>query len=118
MAKEKLVTIKEADITNNCPECFNQDMRITFYQKHKYGKLYDRTTNEISHSIKCNTCSSMIYPVNWTQDIERIFEYYQKMATPEKASIRFTRLFYILMLLLVAVVAGGIYVLIAGVIQF
>lgn len=118
MAKEKLVTIKEADITNNCPECFNQDMRITFYQKHKYGKLYDRTTNEISHSIKCNTCSSMIYPVNWTQDIERIFEYYQKMAAPEKASIRFTRLFYILMLLLVAVVAGGIYVLIAGVIQF
>lgn len=115
MAKEKLVTLKESDIPNNCPACFNQDLRITFYQKHKYGRFYDRTTNEISHNIKCNKCRSTIYPVDWTDDIERIFEYYQKMADPEKASVRFTSLFYILALLLVALIGAGIYLLIMGI---
>ncbi|MGB5461458.1 MAG: hypothetical protein WBM85_15990, partial [Eudoraea sp.] len=60
MAKEKLVVIKEADITNNCPECFNQDMKITFYQKHLYGRLYHKITSKVSHQIKCNTCESII----------------------------------------------------------
>jgi len=26
MAKEKLVIIKEANLNNNCPECFNQEL--------------------------------------------------------------------------------------------
>ncbi len=118
MAKEKLEIIKEADLTNNCPECFNQDMKITFYQKHKYGKLYHRTTNEVSNKIKCNKCGSVIYPVNWTEDIERIFEYYQKMVTPEKASIKFTALFYILIISLVILIGVGIYLFQSGIIQF
>lgn len=118
MAKEKLEIIKDADLTNNCPECFNQDMKITFYQKHKYGKFYRRTTNEVSNKIKCNKCGSVIYPVNWTEDIERIFEYYQKMVTPEKASIKFTALFYILIISLVILIGVGIYLFQSGIIQF
>ena len=118
MSKEKLVVLKEANITNNCPECFNQDMKITFKQKHKYGKLYDRTTNEVTHTIKCNTCESIIYPVNWTEDIERIFNYYKKMVEPEKASTRFTSLFYILVVSLLVIIGIGIYLWQSGVIQF
>ena len=94
MGKEELKVIKEAAITNNCPECFNQDMQITFHQKHIRGRLFHRITNEITHKIRCNTCNSIIYPVNWTEDIERIFDYYQKMATPEKAAIKFTSQFF------------------------
>lgn len=109
-----MVTLKESDIPNNCPECFNQDLRISFYQKHKYGRFYDRTTNDISHRIQCHKCGSTIYPVDWTDDIERIFGYYQKMAIPEKASIRFTKLFYILILLLLALVAAGVYLFVSG----
>ena len=66
MAKEELEVIKEANITNNCPECFNQDMKIIFYQKHKHSKFFHQTTDEVSHQIKCNKCDSIIYPVNWT----------------------------------------------------
>ena len=118
MSKEKLVVLKEADLTNNCPECFNQDMKITFQQKHKYGKLYDRTTSEVTHTIKCNKCESIIYPVNWTEDIERIFNYYQKMVTPEKASIRFTSLFYTLIISIIVLVGVGAYLWQSGIIQF
>ena len=39
MAEIKLVVIKEANVTNNCPECFNQDLKLSFYQKHSYGKF-------------------------------------------------------------------------------
>ena len=94
MAKEKFVLIKEANLTNNCPECFNQDLMLIFYQKHRYGKLFHSVTGEISNQIICNKCGSDVYPSKWTDDIERIFEYYQKMVSPEKTSLKFTNLFY------------------------
>ncbi|MFH6603373.1 hypothetical protein ACEZ3G_07790 [Maribacter algicola] len=118
MAREKLEVIKEADLTNNCPECFNQDLKLTFYQKHLYGKLFHRTTGEITNKVTCNKCGSNIYPVKWTDDIERIFEYYQKMVEPEKASIRFTRLFYIIILLSIVLIAAAVYLYLQGLIQF
>jgi len=117
MKKEKLEVIKEADITNNCPECFNQDMKITFYQKHIYGRLFHRITNEVTHKIKCNKCDSVIYPINWTDDIERIFNYYQKMVSPEKASVRFTALFYLLGISLIVMVGVVIFLVKKGIIQ-
>ncbi len=114
MAKEKLVTIKQAILTNNCPECYNQDLKLSFFQRHRYGKLYHRTTSDVTHQLVCNTCGSTIYPVKWTDDIERSFGYYQKMVVPEKGSLRFTALFWILMLLLIAVVGAGVYFFIEG----
>ena len=109
MAKEELKIIKEAELTNNCPECFNQELKLTFYQKHKFAILYHKTSGEVTHEIKCKTCHSIIYPVSWTEDIERVFDFYRKMVTPNRAAIKFTMLFYILILILIVLVAGGIY---------
>ncbi|CAM4116213.1 hypothetical protein [Zobellia nedashkovskayae] len=111
MANEKLVIIKEADLTNNCPECFSQDLKLSFYQKHKQGKLFNSITNEVTYKIVCNKCGTDIYPVSWTDDIERSFKYYQKMVVPDRSTVTFTSLFWILTLLLVAVVAAGVYFL-------
>ena len=58
----------------------------------------------------------MIYPVTWTEDIERVYDYYQKMIAPDRASIRFTTLFYVLTLLLIIVVAAGVYIIMEGII--
>ena len=109
MAKEKQVAIKDAEITNNCPECFNQELKLTFYQKHTFTSFYHKTTGEVTHEIKCKKCYSIIYPVNWTPDIERVFEYYNKLVEPDKKSTRFTTLFFILLLLLLALLGTGIY---------
>lgn len=116
MVKEKMVVLKEAKLTNNCPECFNQELKLTFYQKHTYGKFYDRTTKDTTHEIKCAKCNSLIYPVTWTEDIERVYDYYRKLVAPKKATITFTSLFYILVLLLITVIAIGVYFLIQEVI--
>ena len=110
MAKEKLIVLKQADITNNCPECFNQDMTLSFFQKHLYSRFYHKITAEIQHQIKCNKCESVIYPVKWTDDIERIFDYYQKTVEPQKAQLIFTPWFYGIWFGLI-LIAGALYYL-------
>ncbi|AYN69432.1 hypothetical protein D1013_19610 [Euzebyella marina] len=112
MAKEKLVLLKEADLTNNCPECFNQDLKLSFYQKHYHTKFARRTSNEITHELICNKCKCHIYPVSWTEDIERTFDYYQKMVRPKPSSLNLTTLFWVLLFVLIAVVGIGVYLLI------
>ena len=109
MVQEKMQVIKEADLTNNCPECFNQELKLTFSQKHKFGRLYHRTTDEVVSEIKCKKCGSIIYPVNWTEDIERVYDYYLKMVGKPKSSIRFTMLFYVIVVFLIILVALGVY---------
>ncbi|WP_222981985.1 hypothetical protein [Flagellimonas meishanensis] len=116
MAKEKRIAIKEADITNNCPECFNQELELTFYQKHTYNALFHRTTNLVTHEIQCKKCHSIIYPVKWTPDIERVFEYYNKLVEPDRSSVRFTWLFFVLLILMIALVAAGVYLYMEGLI--
>jgi hypothetical protein len=118
MAKEELIVIKEADLTNNCPECFNQDMKLTFFQKHLITRFYNRTTSEISNKITCNKCGSVVYPVQWTENIERSFEYFQKMVIPEPKSVKFTKFFYILLVLIIVLAGAAIYLYTAGIIQF
>lgn len=118
MAKEKLIVIKEAHLNNNCPECFNQDLNLTFYQKHTYGSFFHKTTGDLSHKLVCNTCKTTIYPVSWTEDIERMYAYYQKTAVPAQKSSKPTLLFYGLLLFLLALVAGAIYLFVFGSIQF
>jgi len=116
MAKEKLVVISESDFTNNCPECFNQELKITFYQKHIESKLYHKVTSEVDHEMQCKTCGSTIYPIKWTENIERVFEYYRKMVTPEPSSMQFTPLFYLLFGLLALLIGAVIYLYSQGII--
>ncbi len=80
--------------------------------------MYHKITAEVTHQIKCNKCGSTIYPAQWTDDIERIFNYYQKMAVPEKSAVRFTKLFYAVLLLLLFAVAGAAYLFMEGLIPF
>ncbi|WP_372945130.1 hypothetical protein, partial [Muriicola sp.] len=114
MAKEQLEMIKEADLTNNCPECFNQDLKLTFYQKHLISRFFNRTTSEVSHEIKCLTCGSVIYPVSWTEDIERSFEYFQKLTTPRPGSVKLTALSVWLLIVLLVLLGVSAYLYQAG----
>jgi hypothetical protein len=104
--KEKNILIKEAQLTNNCPECFSdEDLTLYFYQRIKSNRFYIKVTREITQNIICKKCKSTIFPARWTDDIERVFTYYDKTVQPRKASLRFTSTFYILILLLVIMVA-------------
>ncbi|GAA4889296.1 hypothetical protein GCM10023311_11650 [Flaviramulus aquimarinus] len=84
---EKLIDIKEVTLKNNCPECYNTNgLRLMFKQKIVETKFYKSITSEINHEITCKTCNSIIYPVQWTDDIDRVFEYQKRAFVPKKSS--------------------------------
>jgi DNA-directed RNA polymerase subunit M/transcription elongation factor TFIIS len=114
MAREQQIVIKEAILKNNCPECFNQELKVVFYQKHLISRFYNKTTNQVSQEIHCTKCGSLIYPVKWTEDIERSFEYFQKMTTPEPKSLRLTNLAYGLIAFLIVLIGSLSYLYYEG----
>lgn len=110
--KEKDVLIKEAKLTNNCPECFsNEDLILYFHQRIKSNRFYMKVTDSVTKTIVCNKCKSTIYPVNWTDDIERVFDYFDKMVKPKKASLKFTSVTYIITILSIILIAAVITLL-------
>jgi len=90
--QDKLITIKEVLLKNNCPECYNnQGLQLTFKQRFIETSFYKQITSEIQHSIFCKTCNSIIYPVQWDEHIERVFEYQKKTFVPKPTSRQFKK---------------------------
>lgn len=101
---KKLVTTKEVVLTNNCPECYSKEgLRLSFKQKVINTKFYKSITSKISHEIACKTCNTIIYPVKWTDDIERVFEYQKKVFVPRKASISLKKASWIVIIIIIAI---------------
>lgn len=101
--------IKQARLVNNCPECFSKDSLIlTFYQKNVRSLFFKQETAEITDSMVCEKCKTTIYPVRWTDDIERVHEFYAKTVQPRK-SFKLTIAAYLLIVLVLAAVAFAVY---------
>lgn len=84
---DEFIPIKEVTLKNNCPECFSTEgLRLTFKQRFKENQYYKSITADIDQEINCNTCNNKIYPVQWTNDIERVVEYQKRAFTPKKTS--------------------------------
>lgn len=78
-----------AKINNNCPECFSTEgLEFSFSQEEKENKLYSKASNDIEEVLFCHNCQHTIYPVNWTEDIERVYAYQKKLATPKNTSYK------------------------------
>lgn len=84
---ENELTLKEVCLNNNCPICYSKKgLRLTFKQKTVETTFYKSITAEITNEMECNTCNSIIYPVQWTDSLERVFEYQRKLVVSKKAS--------------------------------
>lgn len=106
---EKLITIKEVDLINNCPECYNTNgLQLTFKQKFIETSLYRSITNDTTQAIHCKTCSTDIFPVMWTEDIERVFAYQQKAFVPKTASTKLKKKAWLLISLFAVLILSGI----------
>lgn len=89
---EKFITISEVALNNNCPECYSKDgLHLTFKQKFIETKFYKSITSEVKHFIECKTCNNAIYPVQWTDDIERVVAYKKRAFEPKKTSTYFKK---------------------------
>ena len=110
---EKLITVKEVSLKSNCPECYSTEgLKLTFKQKFKETKFYKSLTNDIVEELTCSKCNTTIYPVSWTDDIERVYAYQKKAFTPKPSSIKLKRLAWILFIVIDIIAA---FLIIAGV---
>ncbi|MGB1307844.1 MAG: hypothetical protein ACPG6B_02960 [Oceanihabitans sp.] len=108
---EKHITIKEVSLNNNCPECYNtKGLQLTFKQKFIETSLYRSITNETTHEIHCNTCNTTIYPVMWTDDIERVFTYQQKAFVAKKTSTKLKKKAWFLVLAITLLIVNAILI--------
>ena len=106
---EKLITIKEIELNNNCPECYNTNgLTLTFKQKFVETKFFKSITNDISHEFFCKTCNTVIYPERWDENIERVFEYQKKAFAPKKPSTKYKKLTYILIVIISIIIIAGV----------
>ena len=112
--QDRFIHIKEVALKNNCPVCFsNKGLHLSFKQRLVDTKLYKSITSKIKHELDCKNCNSPIYPVQWTDDIEQVFEYHKKAFTPKKTALKLKTVSWILMavllLTLTAIVSLIIY---------
>jgi hypothetical protein len=102
---EKLITIKDVLLNNNCPECFSKEgLELTFKQKFIETKFSKSITQEVTTQMHCNVCETAIYPVTWTEDIERVYNYHMKAFEPKKASIKYKPVFWVVIGVIAVVV--------------
>lgn len=98
--------LHSAKINNNCPECFSADgLEFTFSQSEKENQLYSKASKKIEEMLYCHSCGNIIYPVNWNDDIERVYSYNKKLANPKSSGYKLKPLAY-LIILLDAIVLG------------
>ncbi|ETN94596.1 hypothetical protein [Zhouia amylolytica] len=105
--KPNKLKIEDFTLANNCPECYAQEaMVLTFYQEQIKNGFFEKLTKKINHSIFCQKCKQQIYPVKWTEDIERVYDFYYKTLSP-KSAFKLTKLGIILIAtLLLSVIAA------------
>jgi len=99
------IILKETKLNNNCPECYSKDgMTLYFKQEIQQSKFHIRTKKNILEHIQCSKCENVIYPGQWTADIERVYSYHKKTITATSGSLKFTALFYILFAIILFII--------------
>lgn len=80
----------EGQLNNNCPECFsNTGLTFSFMQKHDENAFIKRSTKDVKSELHCSVCNNQIYPSQWTDDIERVYDYNYKLAELPKPYYHF-----------------------------
>jgi len=100
-----------AKLNNNCPTCYTTaGLEITFAQNVTETRFHSKAEKTIIETIYCHTCKNVIYPVNWTDDLERIYEYHKKQVVPKKSFLKVKPIVYLLILVAIIIVTGIIYI--------
>ncbi len=105
--------LHSAKINNNCPECFlTEGLEFSFSQTEKETQLYKKASEKIEEVLYCHNCKNVIYPVNWNDDIERVYSYHKKLARSIPHGYRLKSLAYLIIILDVLVLGLIIFLLV------
>lgn len=117
MKTSQYFTLKEVKLNNNCPECYsNSGLVLTFKQRFVENPFYKAVTHDLINEMHCSVCDTAIFPVRWTNDIERVVEYQYRAATPKPKSIKLKQLAWFLIALDLLIIVT-VVLLLTGVIS-
>lgn len=102
---DKYFTVKEVSLNNHCPECYSTEgLQLTFRQKFVENTFYRAISKEIKHSMTCHTCNTEIFPIRWSDDLERVFEYQERAFIPKSATFKLKKMTWILITVVIVIV--------------
>jgi len=81
---------------------------LTFKQKFKETRLYKSISSQVVEALACTKCKTTVYPVSWTDDIERVYDYQKKAFTPKKATFKLKRTAWIAIITIDLIIIGSI----------
>lgn len=104
--------LHRARLQNNCPECFGTDgLEITFFQEEKENAFYSKASRKVEETLFCHKCETILYPEQWDEDIEKIYDYHKKQARPISSAYKLKPLAYLVIILDTAVLIALLYYL-------
>ncbi|MBT8277475.1 MAG: hypothetical protein KJO41_00635 [Bacteroidia bacterium] len=107
----KFITLSTVSLNNNCPECFSTEgLELTFKQEFKENKFFRSITDKTTHFLRCTVCETDLFPVRWTEAIERVVDYHQKTITPKPKSLKLKRLAWVIILSIDALIILGVLI--------
>ncbi|MFT5847040.1 MAG: putative integral membrane protein [Psychroserpens sp.] len=118
MKQQNYFTLKEAQLNNNCPECYsNNGLVLTFKQRFVENIFYRAITEERINEMRCNTCDTDIFPARWTNEIEQVVDYKRRAIQPKPKSLKLKQLSWVL-IIVDAVILIVILLFVFGVLKF
>nr|WP_321221770.1 hypothetical protein [uncultured Psychroserpens sp.] len=118
MKQQNYFTLKEVQLSNNCPECYsNEGLELTFKQRFIENQFYKAVTEETINEMHCITCNTDIFPVRWTNEIEQVVNYQKRAATPKPKSLKLKKLAWIF-IIVDLIILIGVLLFAFGVINF
>lgn len=117
MSSSRFFTLKEARISNNCPECYSNDsLELTFKQKLIETRFYKAITDETVSVINCLNCEVQIFPIRWTDDIEQVVDYHKRGLKTKSKPIKLKPIAWFLITFIVIAIVT-IILLVTGVVS-
>jgi len=102
-----------AKLINDCPECsVTNELEISFTQLEKENRYYRKNEKKNIGTIFCNNCKSTIYPESWSENLEKVYEYHNKLAIPKSTQLTLQPISYAICLLVLTTIVALIYFLI------
>lgn len=102
--------LHNAKLNNNCPECYGSNgLEISFVQQEIENRFYSKASKHITPTLYCNNCKTIIYPVNWTDDIERVYQYQKKQVVTNSTQFKLKPISYIGAFLAIGGIVALIY---------
>ncbi|MEN8885857.1 MAG: hypothetical protein ABF246_05665, partial [Winogradskyella sp.] len=100
METENSFVLKETSLSNNCPECYSKSgLPLIFSQVVNDTLLYRANSKTTTSKMYCKNCNTKIFPVRWTEDIERVVAYQKRALQLQPKTLKLKPLAWVILIL-------------------